>query len=104
MYGIKRSVPKNMRNKVNVIMEHTEPVAYIGALCGTQYFKIAENEKKFFAVYDFGGGTLDFSFGTALNEDDDVTLKILKVGGRENFGGEILIETVQMRCLTMISL
>ena len=97
MYGIKRSVPKNMRNKVNVIMEHTEPVAYIGALCGTQYFKIAENEKKFFAVYDFGGGTLDFSFGTALNEDDDVTLKILKVGGRENFGGEILIEKIAFK-------
>ena len=94
LYGIKKTVPKKMRDSVEVYMEYTEPVAYIGALCGQKYFKIPENEKRYFAVYDFGGGTLDFSFGVVENKDDDLTFNILKVGGRENFGGEILIERI----------
>lgn len=93
-YGLVRSVPKSMRQKVNVVMECTEPVAYINALCGTDYFRIPEDEKRYFAVFDFGGGTLDFSFGDVVNKDDDLHIKLLKVGGRENFGGEALIEKI----------
>lgn len=92
-YGLKRAVPKQMRKIVKVSMEHTEPVAYIGALCGTDYFSINDGEEKLFAVYDFGGGTLDFSYGIASsNEDGDTKIHVLRVGGKENIGGERLIE------------
>lgn len=90
-YGLSRSVPKKLRDRVEVTITHTEPVAYIGALCGTEYFQIEEDEKKMFAVYDFGGGTLDFSYGIVSNEDE-LKIEVIKVGGKDNFGGETLIE------------
>ena len=95
-YGLKRALPKNLRESAKISMEIQEPVAYIGALCGTPYFRIESGEKKNFAVFDFGGGTLDFSYGTVINdgEEEELSIKILGVGGNENIGGEKLIERI----------
>lgn len=95
-FGLRRSVPKNLRDIVEVTITHTEPVAYIGAICGTEYFQIEENEEKMFAVFDFGGGTLDFSYGIVSNEDE-LKIEVVKVGGKDNFGGETLIERIAYR-------
>lgn len=92
--GIRRSVPGNLKESVNVTMKYTEPVAYMGAVCGTEYFPVEENAKECFAVYDFGGGTLDFSYGVAKDEDGELTLQVLDKGGEENIGGENLIEQI----------
>ncbi len=96
-YGLKRSVPTTLRDRVDVKMKFSEPIAYIGALCGSKHFTIDEDEQKMFAVYDFGGGTLDFSYGTATNTDDDLIIDILGVGGREDIGGEKLIERMSFK-------
>jgi len=96
-YGLTRSVPKPLRNHVSVEMKFVEPLAYIGALCGTDYFRIEENEQKLFAVYDFGGGTLDFSYGTVLNEEEILKIEVLGVGGNERIGGEKLIERLSYK-------
>ena len=97
-YGLKRAVPKTLRDEIHVEMKHTEPVAYIGAVCGTDYFKVTGDKPKLFAVYDFGGGTLDFSYGLASYDenDDELTINIKRTGnetnGSSNIGGEKIIE------------
>ncbi|MGN1137344.1 MAG: hypothetical protein ACI4SF_14135 [Oscillospiraceae bacterium] len=98
--GLIRTVPKPMMSHVKVEMSYDEPVAYIGAICGTDYFKVDNTTEKF-AVYDFGGGTLDFSFGQVSNDDEgETTIDVFMVGGRDNIGGESLIErmTFQIYC------
>lgn len=97
LYGLKRTVPAPMQNIVKVEMRYDEPVAYIGAICGTEFFKV-ENGTEKFAVYDFGGGTLDFSFGEVSNDEDGETnINVRMVGGRENIGGESLIERMTFK-------
>lgn len=76
-------------------MTYPEPVAYIGSMCG-KYLKIdKENPRaQLFAVFDFGGGTLDYSFGIfELDHDDpnNSVIHILGVDGDSNIGGEELI-------------
>lgn len=101
-YGLKRSLPlplreskdKNGRSLVSVNMKYSEPVAYIGAICG-KYLKIENNRPELFAVYDFGGGTLDFSFGMfRIDEDGDPIIEIFGVDGNEKIGGESLISLI----------
>lgn len=92
LWGMKRSVPKPLESLVKVEMKYSEPVAYIGALCGTKYFKIEDGASEPFAVFDFGGGTLDFSFGIASNEDGELDIHVKMIGGKGNIGGESLIE------------
>ena len=107
-YGIKRALPKPLRdarNKkgeslVSVKMKYAEPVACVGAIVGKQ-LQISENDAaaKLFAVYDLGGGTLDFAFGIFRKateeeqEEEDVALaiEILGIGGDDKVGGEKLI-------------
>lgn len=95
-YGIQRSVPKPLRDNVEVKMDNTEPIAYIGAICGTNYLPIDYGERKLFAVYDFGGGTLDFSFGelTIDEEYDMPAIKIRRTNGFDDAGGERIIEKI----------
>lgn len=104
-YGLKRSLPipirealdKKGRSIVNIRMNYPEPVAYIGSVCG-KYLKLEEENKgKLFAVYDFGGGTLDYSFGMfrRSNDDDEMySIDIYGVDGDETIGGESLIELI----------
>lgn len=102
-YGLKRSVPIPLRNAVDekgnkifkVEMKYPEPVAYIGSMCG-KYLKIdkANPKAQLFAVFDFGGGTLDYSFGVfELDQDDpnNSVIHILGIDGDSSIGGEELI-------------
>lgn len=102
-YGLKRSIPLPLRDAVDnkgkpvfkVETKYPEPVAYIGSMCG-KYLKIDKKNPKaqLFAVFDFGGGTLDYSFGIfALDQADpnNSVIHILGVDGDSNIGGEALI-------------
>ena len=101
-YGLRRSLPLPLRNVLDkdnhslleVNMKYPEPVAYIGAICG-KHLKLLNNNPELFAVYDFGGGTLDFSFGMFRpDEDDEVAIDIFGVDGNEKIGGESLISLI----------
>lgn len=103
-YGLKRSIPKPLRSALNekkkvlfdVKMKYPEPVAYIGSVCGKYLKYTSDNyEPQLFGVFDFGGGTLDYSFGIfAKDEDDDTSsnIHVLGVDGDPNVGGELLIK------------
>ena len=93
--GIKLATPQNIKNMITVEIGNEEPVAFIGAM-------IQEGEVKWedkFAVFDFGGGTLDFAFGLyrEANEDEkeeeeiDSVLEIYNTEGDERGGAEYLI-------------
>jgi len=103
-YGLKRSIPKPLREALdaknsplfNVEMKYPEPVAYIGSVCG-KYLKYDSNnyEPQLFGVFDFGGGTLDYSFGIFARDEDDYNssnIYVLGVDGDPNVGGELLIK------------
>ena len=101
-YGLKRALPISLQESedekgrpiFNVSMEFPEPVAYVGAICGN-YLKLEDNPVEYFAIYDFGGGTLDFSFGIFReNEDEESVIEILGVDGNEEIGGERLINRI----------
>jgi hypothetical protein len=103
-YGLKRSLPlplreakdKNGDRLLDVNMQYSEPVAYIGAICG-RHLKLQNGKPELFAVYDFGGGTLDFSFGMfRLDEGDDAAIDIFGVDGNEKIGGENLISRISL--------
>lgn len=101
-YGLKRSLPLPLRDAkdakgrdvVQIKMNRAEPVAYIGAICG-KYLKLKGDKPELFAVFDFGGGTLDYSFGIFTNDPEDensAVLHVLHVDGDSNIGGETLIK------------
>lgn len=107
-YGIRMALPlpvrdavcKNGKPLLEVSMKYSEPEAYIGALCGT--YLQCDEKPSLFAVFDFGGGTLDFSFGIfrQLEDDEEVEIRFFKPGGREAFGGEHLISLLSFWILT----
>lgn len=108
-YGLKMSLPAPLHEAVDsrekplfeVAMKYSEPEAYIGALCGT--YLQCDDKPSLFAVFDFGGGTLDFSFGVFRKKegiDGDVEIQFLGSGGQENFGGEYLISLLSLWILT----
>lgn len=101
-YGLKRAVPLPLREAVNkknkpifkIEMKYPEPVAYVGAICGN-HLKAEYGKPELFAVYDFGGGTLDSSFGMFhIDEDDEGIIEIFGVDGDEKIGGETLISQI----------
>ncbi|MHB9308589.1 hypothetical protein ACW0S9_01630, partial [Fusobacterium polymorphum] len=67
--GIKKSLPKQIQEDEKIMkkfrVKHgsNEPAAY--AVCALKKLKIEpeENEKIYYGVFDFGGGTTDFDFG-----------------------------------------
>ncbi len=103
-YGLQRSLPKPLRTALNnknkplfrVEMKYPEPVAYIGSVCGKYLKYDTQNYKpQLFGVFDFGGGTLDYSFGVFAKDEDDETssnIYVLGVDGDSNVGGELLIK------------
>lgn len=74
----------------------TEPLAY--AVCALQEYRIDPEEKTVnYAVFDMGGGTLDYDFGiwsTPDDEDDGYNFKIHTFGGSGMpvMGGENILE------------
>lgn len=105
-YGIKRALPRSIREAtkkngkplISVSMKYSEPVACIGAIVGRQ-LKItpADPAAKLFAIYDLGGGTMDFAFGMfrkAVGDEEeqaDQVIELLGIDGDEKIGGEKLI-------------
>lgn len=103
-YGIKRALPLGIRDAkdskgkpiVSVTMDFSEPEACVGAVIGRQ-LKLDGKNSKLFAVYDLGGGTMDFAFGMLRKADDEEldeaeeTLQFLGIDGDEKIGGEKLI-------------
>lgn len=56
------------------------------------YISQLEDGGIFYGVYDFGGGTLDFSFGVMEQEGEQDIFRQLKYGGSSNLGCENILE------------
>lgn len=107
--GIRASLPtpirtakdKNGKPLFTLVTKHSEPVSYVGAIAGT--YLPCDMQPQCFAIYDFGGGTLDFSFGllrTDEESDSGIAIDVYGSGGRENYGGEFLISLLSFWILT----
>lgn len=102
--GLKKSLPVEVLNdeacmsKFRVTQGASEPAAY--AICALQEYNISpkEDEKVFYGVFDFGGGTTDFDFGTwrKANEKEkrryNYVIEHFGAGGDQYLGGENLLE------------
>ena len=100
--GIKKSLPKQIQEDEKIMkkfrVKHgsNEPAAY--AVCALKKLKIEpeENEKIYYGVFDFGGGTTDFDFGIWKNSDDedeyDYELEHFGAGGDIHLGGENILK------------
>lgn len=104
--GLKKSLPKEVLNDKEVMSKFrvrqgvSEPAAYaITALQGYG-FEPDENEKVFYSIFDFGGGTTDFDFGLWRLSDDskpeeelfDYVIEHFGSEGDKYLGGENLLE------------
>jgi hypothetical protein len=103
-FGLKRAVPETLKKQFKLNTGYSEPVALLGSRFVSKYINPNKNNEVLFAVFDFGGGTLDFSFGLSRRpeEKSDIPgeineverynkfLEIFRTGG-EIVGGETLI-------------
>ena len=109
--GIKKSLPIEIQNNEKIMkkfkVEHgsNEPAAY--AVCALKTFKIEpkdEEDKVYYGVFDFGGGTTDFDFGIwKFGKDEegyDYELEHFKAGGDIDLGGENIIKEVAYKVFT----
>ena len=109
--GIKKSLPiqiqvdEKIMKKFKVEHGSNEPAAY--AICALKTFKIDpkdEEEKIYYGVFDFGGGTTDFDFGIwKLGKDEegyDYELEHFGAGGDINLGGENIVKELAYRVFT----
>ena len=99
--GIKKSLPKviledeNIMKKFKVRHGANEPAAY--SICALQEygFDPEDDEKIYYGVFDFGGGTLDFDFGIFREAEDDrydYELEHFGAGGDRYLGGENILK------------
>ncbi len=100
-YGLSRALPLPIKDKISVDIDVEESVAFVGGVIGKEGFKIGrDGEPSPFAIFDFGGGTLDFAFGIyrEIDENSDIethcekTIDVFAVDGYDNIGGEHLID------------
>ena len=103
--GIKKSLPISILEDP-IIMEDfkvdrgaNEPTSYF--LCAVEELgKLPKkDEKLFYGIFDFGGGTTDFSFGICEYVEDDFKSYDYKVthfndGGDKYLGGESILKTL----------
>ena len=100
--GIKKSLPEEILND-DKLMKYfkvnsgtSEPAAY--AVCALQEynFEPQDDEKIYYGVFDFGGGTTDFDFGIwKVSEDEesyDYDLEHFGAGGDRYLGGENILK------------
>lgn len=101
--GIKKSLPNEVLKDADVMKRFhlrqgaSEPAAY--AICALQQygFDPMEEEKVFYGIFDFGGGTTDFDFGiwkSAKEEEElyDYVISHFGANGDRYLGGENLLE------------
>jgi len=109
--GIKKSLPiqiqedEKLMKKFKVKHGANEPAAY--AACALKNFKIEpkdKDDKVYYGVFDFGGGTTDFDFGIwKLAEDEDMydyELEHFGAGGDRYLGGENIIKELAYKVFT----
>lgn len=101
--GIKKSLPTEVLEDeetmkgFRILQGASEPAAY--AVCALQQygFEPENNEKVFYGIFDFGGGTTDFDFGIWRSASEkekrfDYVIKHFGAGGDRYLGGENLLE------------
>ncbi|MET1029832.1 biotin/lipoyl-containing protein [Domibacillus tundrae] len=101
--GLKKTLPipiqqdEELMKKFRVTGGASEPAAY--AICALQEygFEPEEDEKTYYGVFDFGGGTTDFDFGiwreAGLKERRyDYVIEHFAAGGDRYLGGENMLE------------
>ncbi|PGH19908.1 hypothetical protein RN96_12400 [Fusobacterium polymorphum] len=109
--GIKKSLPiqiqedEKLMKKFKVKHGANEPAAY--AACALKNFKIEpkdKDDKVYYGVFDFGGGTTDFDFGIwKIAEDEDkydYELEHFGAGGDKYLGGENIIKELAYKVFT----
>ena len=109
--GIKKSLPiqiqedEKLMKKFKVKHGANEPAAY--AACALKNCKIEpkdKDDKVYYGVFDFGGGTTDFDFGIwKLAEDEDMydyELEHFGAGGDKYLGGENIIKELAYKVFT----
>lgn len=104
--GIKKSLPtsilenEKMMNNFQVYRGANEPTAYF--LCAGREldkFPKREDEKLFYGIFDFGGGTTDFSFGICkyiglTSSRYDYEIENFGEGGDKYLGGENILKNL----------
>ena len=101
--GIQKSLPieiqedKNLMKKFRVRHGANEPAAF--AVCALSKLEIEpkkEEDKVYYGVFDFGGGTTDFDFGIwKYSEEEDLydyELEHFGAGGDKYLGGENILK------------
>lgn len=104
--GLKKSLPREVSENEELMASfevkagQSEPAAYAVIALDSYRFEPEDDEKIFYGVFDFGGGTTDFDFGIyrAASEDNreerkkDFVLEHFGSGGDRYLGGENLLE------------
>ncbi len=102
--GLKKSLPLalhhqiDLDNNLKVYAGTSEPAAYAAVALKSYQFDPSEDEKIFYGVFDFGGGTTDFDFGIYREANGpkerryDYVIEHFGAGGDRFLGGENLLE------------
>lgn len=103
--GLKKSLPESIlkneeiMSKFRVNQGVSEPAAYAITALQEYGFEPDEDEKVFYAIFDFGGGTTDFDFGVFRGAKDireearyDYVIEHFGSEGDKYLGGENLLE------------
>ena len=102
--GIKKSLPISILDNEEIMEEFSvtsgtnEPTAY--ALCALNEFELIpkeSGEKLYYGVFDFGGGTTDFTFGVCTKSESkryDYEIKHFGENGLKYLGGENILRVL----------
>ena len=109
--GIQKSLPieiqedKDLMKKFRVRHGANEPAAF--AVCALSKLEIEpknEEDKVYYGVFDFGGGTTDFDFGIWKYSEDkdlyDYELEHFGAGGERYLGGENILKELAYKVFT----
>ena len=109
--GIQKSLPveiqedKDLMEKFRVRHGANEPAAF--AVCALSKLEIEpknEEDKVYYGVFDFGGGTTDFDFGIwKYSEEEDLydyELEHFGAGGERYLGGENILKELAYKVFT----
>ena len=104
--GLKKSLPTALLSNPDA-MKHflveegaSEPAAYAITALQEYGFDPCGDEKNYYAVFDFGGGTTDFDFGVYQEADSDrYDYKLVHFGenGDRTLGGENILRLLAFR-------
>ncbi|RTZ68229.1 MAG: molecular chaperone DnaK [Tenericutes bacterium] len=102
--GIKKSLPLELHlqegavEQLSVVKGASEPAAYAVIALQEYGFEPIDDEKVFYGIFDFGGGTTDFDFGIYKEANGknqrryDFVIEHFGAGGDRYLGGENLLE------------